>query len=172
MEGSASIVRSIWPLSGFFVEPILPGVLGVLGPLLGITVSLLLILFLYYSNRNQPIPSIGKRGKVFFSIGFLCLLVFVCSWLVWVVNVDDDWYITGLTLTSEAEKAIQQKMTANETPKTLLDRMGHDSPERIWSGRWVVTAVLAFSFAGIFRLTGRGRAGGRVGPRLHLDLTP
>jgi hypothetical protein len=148
--GGLTGLLAVIPVGGFFVEAVLPGVLGVLAPLLGITLAVLLILFLYYSNRNRAIAEIGKTGKLLFFIGLVCLVVFVCSRLVWVVNVDDDWYITGLTLTTEAENAIQQKMIANETPKTLLDRMGHNSPERIWWGRWVVTAVLAFSFAGIF----------------------
>lgn len=148
--GGLTGIFTLIPIGGFFVESLLPDVLGQLAPLLGIIGSVLFVLFLYYTNRARQVAQIERMGKFLFLVGFFCLVAFVCARLIWVTEVEGDWHITGLTLTEEAENAVQQKKITNTTPKALLDRMGHDSDDRVWRGRWLVTAVLAFSFAGIF----------------------
>lgn len=148
--GGLTGIFTLIPIGGFFIESLLPDVLGQLAPLLGIIGSVLFVLFLYYTNRVRQVAQIEKMAKSLFLVGFICLVIFVCARLVWVTEVDGDWHITGLALTEDAENAVQQKKITNTTPKALLDRMGHDSDDRIWRGRWLVTAVLAFSFAGIF----------------------
>ena len=78
--GGLTGIFTLIPIGGFFIESLLPDVLGQLAPLLGIIGSVLFVLFLYYTNRVRQVAQIEKMAKSLFLVGFICLVIFVC-WL-------------------------------------------------------------------------------------------
>lgn len=151
VSGALTAILLVLPIGGAFVEPLLPGVLSVVAPVLGLAVCILGVLFLYYSNRDRTRSQIERSAKILFVVACVLLVVFFVFWFTWVIEVDGDWHISGLTLTDEAAQTISQNKIPDE-PRSLLDRFGHDSEDRIWRYRNVVAFVLAFSFAGFFAL--------------------
>lgn len=148
VAGALTGLFAALPISGYFIEPLLTNELVVIGPPLAIVASIALSLHLFFRRKDDQVSKIEKAANKFFIGAAVCIVVFVLAWLNVVKNVDDRWHITGWTLTDEAQQAIRNKYVTNDTPKDLLDRMGHQSEDRIWKARWLAKAVLVFSFSG------------------------
>ncbi len=152
VSGSLTGILTFIPVSGVFIESLLPGVLRILAPVLAVSLSLLVILHLFFRYRDRTAQEIDKAARTCFCLGLLMLCCFVLGWLTWIVEAGGDWHIAGLTLTDEAARAVSQGNSPDD-PKVLLDRFGHNSENRIWQWRNLATALLAFSFSGFFAFT-------------------
>ncbi|MFY9317360.1 MAG: hypothetical protein WAO95_17620 [Burkholderiales bacterium] len=149
VSGSLTAVFSFAPISGAFLDQLLPGPLGKIAPTLGVVLSIIVVLALFYSYRDRNRREIDQAARAALASGLIALCVFVFAWFTWIAEVSGDWHILGLSLTQEARQAVSQGIVPDDV-KALLDRFGHNSEDRIWAWRNLVMFAVSLSFAGFF----------------------
>ncbi len=155
VSGSLTGLVPIASLGGTLLEPLLPGVLRVVAPVLSVVLSMLTILFLFYRYRDRTRREIDKVAFVLFVLGVVALMGFFVGWLTWIFEANGDWHMRGMALTEEAALVISQGKLPDD-PKALLDRFGHDSEDRVWQFRNLVAGCLSLSFGAFFALVSGG----------------
>lgn len=147
LSGLLTIFFTLFPIGASLLDPLLPDVSRIAAPVLALTLTILLLVCLYFSSTGLNQRNITTLAQVAFAVAIVFLVVYFMSWINFVVYVDGNWYLTGTALTEEAATAIQRGAIQGDT-RSLLDRFGHVSQDRIWVGRKTATSLLTISFAG------------------------
>src|SRR5260221_3272963 len=134
VSGIFMLAVAISPLAALLDSPVFPGVTRLWVPIIGPTCCLFLVLFLFFKYRDREPREIDRVATVLFVLAALLLISYVLAWLNWVIQVNDQWHVLGIDLTSEASTAVAQGKIPNDA-QSLLDRFGHKSENRILSGR-------------------------------------
>lgn len=90
----------------------------------------------------------GKRKLGIASLGLAAIAAsaFIAGSVAWIFEVDGTAHVAGTGLTVEATRALDKRLVPNQQT-ALLNLFGHDSEDRIWTGRNVTKIALVASFA-------------------------
>ena len=161
LSGMAAGISALLPVAGVVFKSIVPpwpksqgsslvdtGVI----PLLALCATLSMMLFLYYWYREQDHSVLHARAGCSFLLAVGCGVLYLSLFAYFVVKgpeTPQNYHIRGLSLTTEASKAIDQGKV-RDTPAELLGYFGVNSEDTIWEGCWLVQVVLVLAFCSVF----------------------
>jgi hypothetical protein len=141
LSGGFTLLGTLLPLTGFAWQAIAPP-WPQASPVIPVLGSMIAVLALFLTFRVYAELAIRRWSAILWISGVLLAIYYLFMASTYLEKVDGRVHMTGFALTTEARAAVSDAKGPKDAPKELLDYFGHDSEDRIWTGRGALRWLL------------------------------